>query len=225
MKNQRCAYFFVVAQMLLLPVQALATPTITCHCFTDRSYDPKHPTLADPYFLASAQNSFFAAAFGVDKKSIVMKKQQGAASDDLWISYWLSSQTGVSQEQLVRQRKNQASWYQVAKLVNISLKTPDPVIAGILQKNATDARLAEAVVDSLLLRHRLLQESVLSKMRKGGAGSKEMIIAALIAAKTGADPEQIFRDVREGASSWGEKLQQAKINSQNLQQEITALLR
>ena len=89
---------FIVAALLLLPMPARAVPAITCHCFTDRSFDPSRPALADPYFLATTQNSLFALAFNVDKKTIVMKKQQGASPDDLWIAYWIASKSGMSPE-------------------------------------------------------------------------------------------------------------------------------
>lgn len=215
----------VATLLLLLPVPAQAIPTITCHCFTDRSYDPKRPTLADSYFMASVQNSFFAGVFGIDKKIIVIKKQQGAASDDLWLAYWLAQKSGLPVELLFQKRQKLSSWLPVFKQTRVQPKTSDPRLAEALQENATDARLAEAVVDTLLLRHKLLQETVLTRLRNSGAGSKELIITALIAAKSGADPEQVYHDVKKGSSSWGGKLQQAKITSQNLQQEITTLLR
>ena len=63
---------------LMLPLPALAIPAITCHCFTDRSFNPAKPALADPYFLATTQNSFFAAIFNVDKKN---NRHEKAARD------------------------------------------------------------------------------------------------------------------------------------------------
>ena len=47
--------------VFLTPLAAVAMPTINCHCFRDRSFDPQQPQAADGYFLATAQNSFFAA--------------------------------------------------------------------------------------------------------------------------------------------------------------------
>ena len=73
--------FCSLCMVLLLPLSTPAAPAITCHCFTDRSYDPSRPTLADPYFLATTQNSFFAALFTADKKMIVMKKQSGSSAE------------------------------------------------------------------------------------------------------------------------------------------------
>jgi len=71
----------LIILLILLPMPALAIPAISCHCFTDRSYQPSRPAAADPYFLATTQNSFFAVVFNVEKKNIVIKKQQGCFCD------------------------------------------------------------------------------------------------------------------------------------------------
>lgn len=90
--NNKILFCFIL--MYTLPISAYAIPAITCHCFTDRSYDAAHPAAADAYFLATTQNAFFALVFNTDKKSVVMKKQQGTSPDDLWIAYWVASKTG-----------------------------------------------------------------------------------------------------------------------------------
>lgn len=224
-KQMKFTKVFIAVLLLIPPATTLAAPAITCHCFTDRSYDPQHPALADPYFLASAQNSFFAAVFGVDKKSIVLKKQQGAMSDDLWISHWLAKQANTTAEKMMQKRHNQTSWSQTIKQAGMTQEVLGQRLAAALQNNAADTALADAVVDSLLLSYGLYREPVLAQMRKSGANSKELVIAALIAAKTGAQPGQIYRNVTRGATSWGGQLQQAKITSQNLQHEISAMVR
>ena len=225
MNPARFAIYAAVVTLFTAPINALATPTITCHCFTDRSYDPKEPALADPYFLASAQNSFFAAEFGVEKKSIVIKKQKGTASDDLWISYWLARQTGTPEEKLLKQRQLQTSWYKTIKSADIKKNKLGPRMAAIFGENVTDTRLADAVVDSLLLNHRLYRETDLDKLRQSGAGSKELIVAALISSKNGTPQGQIYHDVSRGGLSWGGMLQRVGINAQNLQAEVTALIK
>ncbi|MEI7818227.1 MAG: hypothetical protein WCI45_13655, partial [Desulfuromonadales bacterium] len=85
---------FSLSLLLFLPDSSPAAPAITCHCFTERKYDFSRPAVADPYFLATTQNSFFATYFAVDKKVIVMKKQTGSSADDLWIGYWIASKSG-----------------------------------------------------------------------------------------------------------------------------------
>jgi hypothetical protein len=55
--------------------------------------------------------------------------------------------------------------------------------------------LAEAVVDELFLRYGLLGEWELNTMRQAGSSNQELIIAAVIAAKTGKPIKQIYLEV------------------------------
>jgi len=213
--------------MLLLstPLPALAIPAITCHCFTDRSFNPAQPALADPYFLATTQNSFFAALFNVDKKTIVMKKQQGTSSDDLWVAYWLASKSTTSAETLLQAKEAQDNWQAVAAPLQIPAKTLGSRFASALNSKAPSAPLAEAVVDELFLRYRLLPDAELTALRKAGASSQELIIATLIAARTRQPARQVYGEVKKGGKTWGALLQAARIDTKNMQQELTATLK
>lgn len=216
---------FTLLLLLLLPLPARAITAITCHCFTDRSYDPMHPTLADPYFLATTQNSFFAVVFGIDKKTIVMKKQQGAASDDLWIAYWMAPTVGMSPELLLQKRQVKDSWSQAATQLGLYVKPLGDRFSAALKANASDARIAETVVDDLLLHYRFYGEVELAALRKAGAGNQELVIIALIAGKTRQKPSQIYREVKSGTASWGGLLQRANISPHDIQAEVTAMVR
>lgn len=213
--------YFALLLLFVFPAGAWALPAITCHCFTDRSYDPGRPTGADPYFLATTQNSFFAAAFGVEKKLIVVKKQKGAAADDLWVAYWLAAQAGVDPEKLMQERKEKGSWQQVAT----SLTLPKERMPAGLKTEVTDEELAVAVVDELLLRFRLHNKEELAALRQAGATSQEMILAALISAKSRQPPTRFYQQIRGGGTSWGELLQRAKIDPAKIQEEMAALTR
>ncbi|MDU0459100.1 MAG: hypothetical protein RW306_10260 [Geobacteraceae bacterium] len=211
--------------MFLLPIPAHAIPAITCHCFTDRSYDAAHPTAADAYFLATAQNSFFAIVFNIDKKSIVMKKQQGTSSDDLWVAYWVAAKAGKSPDSLFQDKTKSVSW----KNVVVSLKLP-PKILGARFSNALNAnvptdRLSEAVVDELFLKDQLLGEWDLADVRKAGANNQELIIATVIATKTKQSARQLYLEVKAGTKTWGSLLSWAKIDTKNMQQEVANILK
>lgn len=210
--------------LLAIPMQALAISAITCHCFTERAYDPARPTVADPYLLATTQNSFFAAAFGVDKKDIVMKKQKGTSADDLWIAYWLGARSGADPENLLQERKAKGSWRLVATALTIPEKSLGSRVAEALKVNAPDERLAGTMVDQLLLRFHFHGEVELAALRKAGAGNQEAIITGLIAARTHLPAMQLYLDVKKGRTSWGAFLQRAKLDTSEIQSEVKALL-
>ncbi len=210
--------------LLMLPMPALAIPAITCHCFTDRSYDPARPAAADPYFLATAQNSFFAAAFGVEKKDIVIKKQKGISAVDLWVAYWLAARRGGDPEALLQERKNKGSWWQVATSLAIPVKDQGRRFAEALKANAIDERLADAVVDDLVLRFRFHGEPELVALRKAGAGNQEIIMAGVIAARTRQPAVQLYREVKVGGASWGALLQRARIDTSKINSQVAALV-
>ncbi len=214
----------ITLMLLLLPLPAGAIPAITCHCFTDRSYDPARPALADPYFLATTQNSFFAEVFGVDKKSLVMKKQQGAASDDLWIAYWVGSKMGMSPESLLKARQERGQWKDVLAPLRPSAKVVGTRFAALLNGKGSQPLLAEAVVDELFRSRQLLPDKELAALRQAGASNQEVILATVIAARTRQPARQIYLGVKNGSRTWGAHLQGAKIDTKNMQQEVADLL-
>lgn len=228
MRNIIPSTFLVTICLLVLfaiPEAALAIPAITCHCFTDRSYDPARPALADPYFLATTQNSFFAVVFNTDKKSIVMKKQQGASGDDLWVAYWLGMKTGLAAEDLLKNKTDKETWRKVSVAHRIATKGLGATFNDALQADAPASRLSQLVVDELFRSYRLLSDSELASIRKAGASNQELVIATLIAAKSGRSARQVYQDVKSGGKTWGALLQQAKIDTRNIQQELVVTLK
>lgn len=210
--------------LLALPLPALAIPAITCHCFTDRSYDPAHPTAADPYFLATTQNSFLALALNAEKRTIVLKKQRGASADDLWVAYWLASRTGVSAESLLENRKAKENWKDAVAGSGIDTRSLPPQFAKELHSGASSEALARKVVDDLLIGYRLINEAELAAVRKNWATNQEVIIASIIASKTRRPARQIHLEAKNGKKSWGGLLQTAGIDTSAIEEEIETLL-
>ena len=219
------AILFCLIVMFTFPLSADAIPAITCHCFTDRSYDAAHPAAADAYFLATTQNSFFAIVFNTDKKSIVIKKQQGTSPDDLWIAYWVASKAGKTTDSLLQAKSKSGAW----KNVVVPLKLPPNILgarfSNAINDNLPTDRLSDAVVDELFLKNQLLGERDLDDMRKAGASNQELIIATVIATKTRQPARQLYLEVKAGTKTWGSLLSWTKIDTKNMQQEIATILK
>jgi hypothetical protein len=211
--------------LLLLPIPARAIPAVTCHCFTERSYDTARPAAADPYVLATTQNSFFAVVFNTDKKNIVIKKQQGTSSDDLWIAYWIAARSAMSPDTLLQAKLKHEYWKDTLASLKLTTKGSGVRFSSALNATSSSARLADTVVDELLLHYRMLTDSELSSVRTAGASNQELIVTAVLAAKTKQSARQIFRDVKSGSKTWGALLLWANLDTKNMQQEIVSILK
>ena len=218
-------FTLILIILLLLPQTALAIPTITCHCFTDRSYDAVHPAAADPYFLATTQNSFFAVLFTIDKKSVVMKKQRGTSSDDLWIAYRVAAQSGLSPENLLQARQNKQAWQDIFTSLRLSPKLLGAHFTIAMIANSSIAHLAEMVVNDIFLQHQLLGDMELMALRQAGITNQELIIATVIAVKMKLPVTKIYLEVKSRTKTWGALLLDAKIDPKDMQHEISLLLK
>lgn len=221
----RSSFLGILMLLFLCPSVALAIPAITCHCFTDRSYDPARPAIADPYFLATTQNSFFALVFNVDKKTVVMKKQKGASSEDLWIAYWVALKSGLSPEKLLQGKNGKDNWQEVIAPLRLSGKTLGAGFTKALNAKATSVQLANAVVDELFRSYQIMGDKELAALRQSGASNQELIIATVLAVKSRTSVRQIYQEVKSGSRTWGALLQYWGVDAGNMQQEVSAILK
>lgn len=216
---------FFLMLFFIFPVSAMAIPTINCHCFQDMSYNPEQPAAADPYFLASVQNSFFAAVFDAEKRSVVKMKRNGTSADDLWIAYWTGKQSGVSSEKLLKQKQAKGEWKAVIEKLNQTSVASNSQLSLALQEKAANTALAQAVVEDVFTHYQLLSQDKLKAMRKAGASNQELIIATLIAKRTSTSAEKVFLDVKSGSKTWGTYVNLAQVNVNELQNEFSRLLK
>lgn len=104
--------------ILLSPSLAFAIsqpePTINCHCFKDRTFDPQNKYAADGYLLTTSFNSFIATKFTISKRQIVMMLMRGVVGpEDLLIGLYLAREAEDDLESMLAILDNGGTWEQI----------------------------------------------------------------------------------------------------------------
>lgn len=153
------------------------------------------------------------------------KSNKSTSGDDLWVAYWLGMKAGLAAEDLLKSKTDQDTWRKVTAAHRIATQGLGPAFNEALQKDAPASRLSQLAVDDLFRSYRLLSDEELTDLRQAGASNQEVILAALVAAKTGGSARQVCQAVKSGGKTWGAFLQQAKIDAGNMHQELVAALK
>lgn len=215
--------FFSLLLLLILATPVLAEPAISCHCFRERDYDPARPGAADPYLLATAQNSLISAAYAADKKAIVKARMTGTSGEDLWIAHYAAARQGRSAAELLTARAAARSWSAV--LVPLDPARFGARFAGAVAAGEGDAVLAAIATDETLSARLGVQARELAALRSHGASNQETVLAAFLARRSGRPAVPPFEEVRAGRTSWGTLLHRLGIAPGTVEGEIRRLLR
>ena len=210
---------------LILPAPVLAAPTMACHCFKDRSFDPANPGKSDEYLLATTQNSFLAAVFNIDKKYVVKTKMSGGSGTDLWIAHFLAQKTGINAQELISDRRTAGSWKSVVSQKKIEVSSLGQPFQKALTAGAADERLAAVIVDQILVTHLNAKQSELKKLRDSGATTKEVILSAFLSFKSGRNVLDHYASVTEGKSAWDIQLSSVGITAKLVDTEINRIIK
>jgi hypothetical protein len=211
--------------LLLVASAAPAAPTITCHCFQDRSFEPQRPAAADPYILATTQNSLLAAAFGLPKKEVVRAKMAGASGDRLWVVHYLAACSGHAAGQIEAARQQASEWQSILKSLRFDPGLLSPRFVSALGQTGSDEALATAVVDATLELRMGAEPAAIDALRTAGATSQETILAIFLAHRTSRSAVELLQQVKSGKATWGEILNGSGIEAMNIDDEIGRLLR
>ncbi len=215
----------VAVLVLSLSNTAHATPTIQCHCFRDRSFDPQNPTGADLYILATTQNSFLASVFGVSKQEIVRAKMSGVDGDDLWIAYYLAGSTSADAEGLLAEEKRVGSWPPVVERHRTEALKKGARFHAVLIRGASRETLAASVVDELLIQRLHVKPADVKQARDLGATTKETISAIFLSLRSESSPSDVYRAVTAGKASWGSLLNASGISEKQIESEWRKILK
>ena len=205
--------------LLLIPTITGAESTISCHCFQDRTFNHRDTAAADPYFLATTQNSFISLIYGVDKRSLVKAKMSGTSGTQLWILQDIAeiSQKSLSEvEDIYSISKN---WLEVFKTLKLSSQQ---LTAQYLQLGNNPEQLADYIVDRQLIIQFSVSETDLQKWRKLGMVRKELILAILLK----GDPADLYDQINSRIQTWGQLLyNQGLVDGHAISQQLKNRMR
>ncbi len=215
------ALVLALALAAVAPVASLAAPTVACHCYQDRTFDPERPAAADPYILATARSSLLSAASGVDKRSLVSAAMTGTAAEDQWVAWHASARTGRSQAALLALYQERGSWAAALS----GRPGLDATFAAALAGGADSRALAGLAVDEVLVTRLRVSPAEVKTLRDAGASPEERILASALAAHLSAPTAPLVVHVRSGKATWGAVLLDAGLSPRDLDGLIRRLVR
>lgn len=210
----RPALASLLATLLVAPATARGAPATACHCFTNRTFDPKQPSAADPYVLATARSSLLSAAFAVPKADLVQAVMSGTNPDDLWVAYWAGARLSLGPGDLLAARDRAGSWQ--GALGPPGSRGLPAGFERIRARGGTSAELAGVTVDDVLASRLAARPSDLASLRREGATSPEVILATLLAPRLRITPAEVLARFRSGKVSWGMLLDEAGMKPKDI---------
>ncbi len=215
----------VTLLFVLLASPALALPAISCHCFQDRSFDPQRAAAADPYFLATTQNSLLAANFGIDKKDVVRAKMAGTSGSELWVAHYLAAQTGRPAGELQAAKADRSTWPEALTALGIDPLTLVGRPAVALRQGVAEDEAARIIVEDVLVQRIGADQGELAKMGSGGASLQETILAVFISRQTDGTAMTYFEAVRSKNHTWGSLLDGLQIAPRDIEARVRRILK
>jgi hypothetical protein len=214
----------VFLSFLFFTTSRLPAAPVSCHCFRDRAFDPASPAKADPYLLATTQNSFFAVAFGIPKRALVQAKMKGVSGDDLWIAYYAGSILRLPPGSLLASKEKAGSWKEVLTNRRVPLDPLGERFLSLLDGGGKDAVLAAAATGEVLSRTLRIAPKDMDPLLARQLPTGEIVIATLLARWSGASAAAVLDDVKSGKATWGSLLNGLAIHPDALEERIGLLV-
>ena len=183
----------------LLTTLSWAESTINCHCFQDRTFNHRDTAAADPYFLATTQNSFISLLYGVEKSSLVKAKMSGTSGSYLWILFDVTARSQQEIDKVDKIYGQTKQWNSVFTELNL---TPQQLGEKYWQLGNDPEKLADHIVDLQLNKQFGVSTNELQSWHEKGMNRKELILANLL----DGDPITLFNQVNSGRQTWGKLL-------------------
>ena len=205
---------FIILLTLLIPTVSCAESTINCHCFQDRSFNHQNTTAADPYFLATTQNSLLANLYNIDKRNIVKTKMGGEDGTYLWILFDVAMRSGLSVDQIKKKYSSNKTWTKTITQIAFLSPAPEKLYFHLA---SSPENLADYIINLQLIKHFGVTATEINQWRKIGMTRKELILAIFL----GGNPATNYNRVTSDAISWGKLLfEQGLLDGDSINKEL-----
>ncbi|NOQ41070.1 MAG: hypothetical protein GQ563_01020 [Desulfuromusa sp.] len=185
--------------LLLSPALASAESAINCHCFQDRSFNHRDTAAADPYFLATTQNSFISLLYGIEKSALVKAKMSGTSGTYLWILFDVAARSQQEIDKVDKFYGRTKQWNIVFKELKL---TPQQLGEKYWNLGNNPEHLADHIVDLQLNKQFGVTVDDIKNWRERGLDRKELILSILLE----GEPATLYNQVASGMQTWGKLL-------------------
>jgi hypothetical protein len=186
--------------MALTAQPSIASSTVKCHCFHERTYSADHPTKFDPYLLATTQNRLMAVIFNLPRKDIVKMKMSGVPESYLWVALWIQKHSVFSLEQINSLFHESQSWRSIVMKSKADPEALGSFFMEALADGRTDA-MAWAVVHYNLKNSLDVSEKDWLAIQDKKASLKEAILTFILAGMYNQDPAILH--LKAQTDGWG----------------------
>ncbi|MDX2481307.1 MAG: hypothetical protein QNK24_13365 [Desulfuromusa sp.] len=200
--------------LLFIPVLTGAESTISCHCFQDRTFNHRDTAAADPYFLATTQNSFISLIYDIDKRILVQSKMAGTSGTHLWILFDVAARSQQDVNKIDEVYLRTQRWSGVFKAMQL---TPRQLGEDYWQLSDNPEQLADHIVDLQLNQFFAVTADQIKTWRKLGMNRKELILIQILE----GEPATIYDQINSGMHTWGKLLfDQGLLDGQAINQTL-----
>lgn len=198
-----CTAFFFF--FLTAPGESGAESAITCHCFTERSYNPGDRFGADDYILATSFNSLLARSFHVAKREIVMlKMKQGVGQNDLLVGLKIAGAAKIDLRQLIELRRQGRGWPEIVAGLAMDEKTRQDPLLEAIGSSPSVAEAGARVAGQLIADFYTVPLEVIGMFRQSGLKDKEINLLFILTHAGRRELREIAAMYTEEGRSWSE---------------------
>lgn len=198
---------FLVSALILSAAtgNCLAESTITCHCFTDRSYNPADRFAADDYILATSFNSLLARFYNIPKRQIVMiKMNEGMAQDDLLVSLKIAKITGIDLRKFLSLHSDNKTWAAIISDLSQQEAIKKDEILEAVRSGMAAEEAGVMIADEMMAEFFHIKHEKIQALRKFGLNEKEMTLIFIMSHVSELPPEALLEQYKKQGRSWSE---------------------